>query len=71
MGTTMLQLLKLKSHALTNFYTIAGNSDRKEIPWIKGALYPKLVPLLRLAYHSQGCDQTQQNQVLKVNVKLC
>ncbi|KAI9282139.1 hypothetical protein BC943DRAFT_118019 [Umbelopsis sp. AD052] len=40
--------------------------DRKEIPWIKDTLYPKLVIFLRLAYHCQGCDQSQQNQVLKV-----
>lgn len=34
--------------------------------WIKDALYPKLVPLLRLAYHCPGCDQSHQNKVLKV-----
>jgi len=36
------------------------------VEWIKQTLYPKLVSLLRLAYHCPRCDQNDQNKVLKV-----
>ncbi|KAH8556063.1 hypothetical protein BGW37DRAFT_157559 [Umbelopsis sp. PMI_123] len=53
-------------HIIYLLNDVLAYGDRKNISWIKDTLYPKLVPLLRLAYHCQGCDHSQQNQVLKV-----
>ncbi|KAG0042782.1 hypothetical protein BGZ83_012195 [Gryganskiella cystojenkinii] len=55
-----------KLHLVYLVNDILSHSDRKQLPWIKDALYPHLVAILRVAYYFPGIDDTQRNRVIKV-----
>ncbi|KAG0353117.1 hypothetical protein BGZ54_002399, partial [Gamsiella multidivaricata] len=54
---------KLHIVYLTN--DILSHSERKQQRWIKDALYPHLVPILRVAYYFPGVDDAQRQRVIK------
>ncbi|KAI1300541.1 hypothetical protein EDD11_006109 [Mortierella claussenii] len=55
---------KLHIIYLTN--DILSHSERRQQPWIKDAMYPHLVPILRVAYFFPGVDNSERNRVTKV-----
>ena len=55
---------KLHIVYLTN--DILSHCERKQQQWIKEAIHPNLVPMLRAAYFFPGIDDGQRQRVIKV-----
>ncbi|KAK5827245.1 hypothetical protein F5H01DRAFT_331046 [Linnemannia elongata] len=55
---------KLHIVYLTN--DILSHCERKQQQWIKDAIHPSLVPMLRAAYFFPGVDDSQRQRVIKV-----
>ncbi|KAI7855130.1 hypothetical protein BDC45DRAFT_568475 [Circinella umbellata] len=45
---------------------ILFHSDRRQLQWMKDAILPRLVPLLRHAYHYSGITNEMRGKVIKV-----
>ncbi|KAF9942198.1 hypothetical protein BGZ65_007730 [Modicella reniformis] len=54
-----------KLHIIYLINDILSHSERKQQRWIKDALYPHLVPILRVAYYYPGIDDSQRQRVIK------
>ncbi|KAF9571022.1 hypothetical protein EC968_001109 [Mortierella alpina] len=55
-----------KLHIVYLVNDILSHSERKQHHWIKEALHPHLVPILRVAYYFPGSDDGQRQRVMKV-----
>ncbi|KAG0214689.1 hypothetical protein BGX33_001947 [Mortierella sp. NVP41] len=55
-----------KLHIIYLANDILSHSERKQQQWIKEAIHPHLVPMLRVAYFFPGIDDSQRQRVIKV-----
>jgi len=55
-----------KLHLIYLVNDVIYHSERRQEFWVKDALYPHLLPLLRAAFHFMEANEKQQEKVLKI-----